>query len=112
MRDKIAAAKSRMSIAERKLRSGLTRMLHSERTLRGNLCLRLPLDGNARSPPSPYWDRRIEFETVLVFGKKAVEAARKTGLAKGILRRIEDAPPYVEGRSFRSRCGRRRTSRF
>ncbi len=41
------------------------------------------------------------FRCAFVFGGKATEAARKTKLPKGVLRAIDEAPVYAEGRGFR-----------
>jgi len=40
------------------------------------------------------------FKLTFVFGDKAVEAAKKSNLPENIIRCIEEAIPYVEGRSF------------
>jgi hypothetical protein len=41
------------------------------------------------------------FRCAFVFGGKATEAARKTKLPKTVLKAIEEAPVYAEGRGFR-----------
>lgn len=41
------------------------------------------------------------FLCAFVFGGKATEAARQAGLPKAVMREIEDAPVYAEGRGFR-----------
>lgn len=40
------------------------------------------------------------FKINYVFGEKAVNAARDAGMAAEIIRAIEDATPYAEGRPF------------
>ena len=45
--------------------------------------------------------RERHFLAGIVFGVKAVEAARSAGLPDHIMRVIEDAPVYAEGRGFR-----------
>ncbi len=40
------------------------------------------------------------FKVTFVYGNKAVEAARQADLPAAIQQAIEDARPYVEGRSF------------
>jgi len=41
------------------------------------------------------------FRCAFVFGGKATEAARRTRLPKAVLREIDEAPVYAEGRGFR-----------
>jgi hypothetical protein len=41
------------------------------------------------------------FLCAFVFGGKATEAARQARLPKAVLKEIEDAPVYAEGRGFR-----------
>ena len=41
------------------------------------------------------------FRCAFVFGGKATEAARQAKLPKTVLKAIEEAPVYVEGRGFR-----------
>jgi len=45
--------------------------------------------------------RDKHFLCAFVFGGKATEAARRTRLPKAVLREIEEAPVYAEGRGFR-----------
>lgn len=52
--------------------------------------------------------RRGSFVVVFVFGEGAVEAARKSTLPRSILALINDATPYVEGRSVRVEVRRRK----
>jgi hypothetical protein len=52
--------------------------------------------------------RRGSFMVVFVFGERAVEAARRSTLPRSILALINDATPYVEGRSFRVEVRRRK----
>jgi len=41
------------------------------------------------------------FRCAFVFGAKATEAARRTRLPKAVLKAIDEAPVYAEGRGFR-----------
>jgi hypothetical protein len=41
------------------------------------------------------------FRCAFVFGGKATEAARRARLPKAVLREIDEAPVYAEGRGFR-----------
>lgn len=41
------------------------------------------------------------FRCAFVFGAKATEAARKAKLPKAVLKAIDEAPVYAEGRGFR-----------
>jgi len=41
------------------------------------------------------------FLCAFVYGDKATEAARRTKLPKAVIKEIEDAPVYAEGRGFR-----------
>lgn len=41
------------------------------------------------------------FLCAFVYGGKATEAARRTKLPKAVMKEIEDAPVYAEGRGFR-----------
>ena len=45
------------------------------------------------------------FIVLFVFGEKAVEAARQAMLPTGIMTLIDDAKPYMEGRSFQVKVG-------
>ena len=45
------------------------------------------------------------FITLFVFGEKAVDAARQAMLPAGIMTLIDDAKPYMEGRSFQVKVG-------
>jgi len=45
--------------------------------------------------------REGHFLCAFVFGGKATEAARQAKLPKAVLKEIEDAPVYAEGRGFR-----------
>ncbi|MBU0507597.1 DUF3788 domain-containing protein [bacterium] len=54
------------------------------------ICYLFPVDGH--------------FTVALVFGEKAVAKARESKLPKTILKKIEEARPYAEGRGFRLDC--------
>ena len=45
--------------------------------------------------------REGHFLCAFVFGGKATEAARQAKLPKAVMKEIEDAPVYAEGRGFR-----------
>lgn len=45
--------------------------------------------------------REGHFLCAFVFGGKATEAARQAKLPRAVMREIEDAPVYAEGRGFR-----------
>ncbi len=45
--------------------------------------------------------REGRFLCAFVFGGKATEAARQAKLPKAVMKEIEDAPVYAEGRGFR-----------
>ena len=45
--------------------------------------------------------REGHFLCAFVFGGKAAEAARQAKLPKAVMKEIEDAPVYAEGRGFR-----------
>jgi len=45
--------------------------------------------------------REGHFLCAFVFGGKATEAARRAKLPKAVMKEIEDAPVYAEGRGFR-----------
>jgi hypothetical protein len=45
--------------------------------------------------------REGHFQCAFVFGGKATEAARRAKLPKSVLKVIEEAPVYAEGRGFR-----------